>query len=374
MADFGGSVSAMEKLNEYNYRDWKSCMKSYLREYDLCEIVAGSETSPPSKEKKDEYKKWDMKAGRALYAIKTTIDKSLLARIEDAKTPKEAWDTLESLFSRKNAARLQLLEKELMNVSQGTMSISEYFLKVKNLCREMEQLDPKSKFGDDRIRRIIIAGLKVEYNAFISAIQGWPVQPSLIDLENLLANQEALLEQMSGMSIRSTEEALYTNSRGGHSQRHGTTRQNNRGGHQRRSIQRGGAQQQRGRGGEQQRPIQQSDDKCYNCGKRGHFARDCRNRRPAHGNTVTHHYHKDDSEEEWDFEAAFVVDDLADQEIDVSDKVSLNNMAVDEVALAATSMDKIDYDKNWIVDSGCSNHMTGDKKKLLGMSKYAGCR
>ncbi|CAM8915430.1 unnamed protein product [Rhodiola kirilowii] len=99
MADFGGSVSAMEKFNEYNYRDWKSCMKSYLRGYDLWEIVAGSETSPPSNEKKDEYKKWDMKAGRALYAIKTTIDKSLLARIEDAETPKEAWDTLESLFS-----------------------------------------------------------------------------------------------------------------------------------------------------------------------------------------------------------------------------------------------------------------------------------
>ncbi|CAM8884632.1 unnamed protein product [Rhodiola kirilowii] len=188
MADFGGLVSAMEKFNEYNYRDSKSCMKSYLRGYDLWEIVASSETSPPSNEKNDEYKKWNMKAGRALYAIKTIIDKSLLAHKEDAKTPKEAWDTLESLFSQKNAARLQLLEKELMNVSQGTMSISEYFLKVKNLCREMEQIDPKSKFGYDRIRRIIIAGLNAEYNAFISAIQGWPIQPSLIDLENLLAN------------------------------------------------------------------------------------------------------------------------------------------------------------------------------------------
>ncbi|CAM9003921.1 unnamed protein product [Rhodiola kirilowii] len=298
MADFGGSVSATEKLNEYNYRDWKSCMKSYLRGYELWEIFAGSKTSPLSKEKKDEYKKWAMKAGRPLYAIKTTIDKSPLARIMYAETPKEAWDTLESLFSQKNDARLQLLEKELMNDSQCTMSISEYFLKVKNLCREMEQLDPKSKFGDDRIRRIIIVGLKAEYNAFISAIQGWPIQPSLIDLENLLANQEALLKQMTGMSIRSTKEALYTNSRGGHSQRCGTARQNNQGGHQRRSIQRGGAQQQRGRGGDQQRPIQQSIDKCYNCGRRGHFARDCRNRRPAHGNTATHHYHKDDSEEE----------------------------------------------------------------------------
>lgn len=34
----------------------------------------------------------------------------------------------------------------------------------------------------------------------------------------------------------------------------------------------------------------------------------------------------------------------------------------------------VDYDKDWIVDSGCSNHMTGDKEKLLGLSEYKGGR
>jgi hypothetical protein len=41
------------------------------------------------------------------------------------------------LFSKKNEARLQLLEKELASISQGTMSINKYFIKVKNICREI---------------------------------------------------------------------------------------------------------------------------------------------------------------------------------------------------------------------------------------------
>ncbi|CAL1393647.1 unnamed protein product [Linum trigynum] len=40
------------------------------------------------------------------------------------------------------------------------------------------------------------------------------------------------------------------------------------------------------------------------------------------------------------------------------------------------SVDKnvIDYENDWIVDSGCSNHMTGDEQKLLNVSEYKGGR
>ncbi|RZC53227.1 hypothetical protein C5167_012081 [Papaver somniferum] len=53
-----------------------------------------------------------------MYVIKITIEDELLDHIEDAATPKEAWDALNKLFSRKNDARLQLLESELMNSKQ----------------------------------------------------------------------------------------------------------------------------------------------------------------------------------------------------------------------------------------------------------------
>ncbi|KAL9686452.1 hypothetical protein QQ045_023912 [Rhodiola kirilowii] len=130
-----GSVGAMEKLNEYNYREWRSCMKSYQRGKDLRDIVDGCEISPPSKD-----------------------DKSY---------------------------------------------------KSLNLCREIEQVAAEAKFGDHQIRRIIINGLRPEYNSFIAALQGWPKKPSLVELENLLTNQEALAQQMSKITIKpEIEEAL----------------------------------------------------------------------------------------------------------------------------------------------------------------------
>ncbi|KAK2970631.1 hypothetical protein RJ640_017008 [Escallonia rubra] len=47
---------------------------------------------------------------------------------------------------------------------------------------------------------------------------------------------------------------------------------------------------------------------------------------------------KEKSEDDWDAEALFA--------------------AEEELALTATTFEQIDYENDWIVDSGCSNHMT----------------
>ncbi|GJY60112.1 PLAC8 family protein [Tanacetum coccineum] len=83
----------------------------------------------------------------------------------------------------------------------------------------------------------------------------------------------------------------------------------------------------------------------------GHLARDCRSKKVVESNNVT-----SKSEDEWDFEASFAADE-------------------EEFAFATiTSYKKINYENDWIVDSGCSNHMTGDKEKLKDVSKYTGSR
>lgn len=142
----------------------------------------------------------------------------MLEHISMVETPKVAWDTFASLFSKKNDARLQFLENELMSVAQREMTINKYFNKVKTLCREISELDPTAAISESRMRRIIIHGLKPEYRSFIAAIQGWAVQPSLIDLENMLASQEALAKQMFEVTLKSnTEETLFIGQRKGHS-------------------------------------------------------------------------------------------------------------------------------------------------------------
>ena len=90
------------------------------------------------------------------------------------------------------------------------MTITQYFTQVKSLCCEISELDPVLNISDSRMRRIIIHGLRPEYRS-LAAIQGRPVQLSLVELENLLADQEALVKQMVGVSLKSDEEALFSN-------------------------------------------------------------------------------------------------------------------------------------------------------------------
>ncbi|ESR33725.1 hypothetical protein CICLE_v10006335mg [Citrus x clementina] len=48
---------------------------------------------------------------------------------------------------------------------------------------------------------------------FISLVQGWPNQPTIIELENLLSNQEAIHKQAANNNNNSTsqvEDVLYT--------------------------------------------------------------------------------------------------------------------------------------------------------------------
>ncbi|TYK27791.1 uncharacterized protein E5676_scaffold749G00110 [Cucumis melo var. makuwa] len=98
------------------------------------------------------------------------------------------------------------------------MTINQDFTKVKSLCREISELDPTLAISESLMRRIIIHGLKSEYRNFIAAIQDWAVQPSLIDLESMLASQEALDKQMSKVTIKSNnEEALFSGQKRGHS-------------------------------------------------------------------------------------------------------------------------------------------------------------
>jgi hypothetical protein len=47
------------------------------------------------------------------------------------KSVGEIWTNLDGLFNKNDVARLQLLENELAKTTQGDLSISQFFLKIK---------------------------------------------------------------------------------------------------------------------------------------------------------------------------------------------------------------------------------------------------
>ncbi|GAA0160794.1 hypothetical protein LIER_17267 [Lithospermum erythrorhizon] len=101
----------------------------------------------------DDVKKWKVKADKAMYALTLAIEDEFLKRIKDARTPKEAWDTLTTIFAKKNDAKLKRPENELLSISQRNMFISEYFLKVKYLSDEISKLDAENSISETRMKK-----------------------------------------------------------------------------------------------------------------------------------------------------------------------------------------------------------------------------
>ncbi|XP_071729425.1 uncharacterized protein [Rutidosis leptorrhynchoides] len=342
-------VGGIKKLNNQNYNSWSTCIMSYMQGQDLWEVVNGNNIQQPAEEDNNGVlRKWRVKAGKAMFVLKTTVEEDVLEHIRDAATPKEAWDTFTKLFSKKNDNRLQFLESELLSVTQKEMTIAQYFYKVKLVCREISELDPDARIGEARMKCIIIHGLKSEFRSFVAAVQGWQTQPSIVEFENILAAQEALTKHMGGISLKNEEEALYVNKGKWNS------KQQNSGGskktdekvkhHDRSKITHSEEGSKNRFNGKKYKPT------CYNCGKKGHFARDCRSKKVEESNTA-----QSKSEDEWDVKSLMVTDE-------------------EELSLAAVKPTQLDHNRDWIVDSGCSNHMTGDREKLQNMVKYKGSR
>ncbi|KAM1753694.1 hypothetical protein ACFX12_006250 [Malus domestica] len=206
-------VGGIKKMNNKNYNTWATCMVSYLQGQDNWDVVGSNETTQLEEDTSDILRKWKIKVGKAMFALKTTVEDDMLEHIRKAKTSKKAWDTFATLFSKRNDTRLQLLENELLSMAQRDMTIAEYFHKVKSICREISELDPSVAIVESRIKRIIIHRLRPEYRGFVAVVQGWPTQPSFVEFENLFADQEALAKQMGGVSSRGEEEAFYTKSK-----------------------------------------------------------------------------------------------------------------------------------------------------------------
>ncbi|GMI95275.1 hypothetical protein HRI_003196800 [Hibiscus trionum] len=101
------AIGGMRKLNNDNYNTWSTCTMSCMQGQDLWEIVNGSEKEQPEVEDANYMlRKWKIKAGKTMYALKTTVDEDILEHIRDVKTPNEAWETFTKLFSKKNDTKL----------------------------------------------------------------------------------------------------------------------------------------------------------------------------------------------------------------------------------------------------------------------------
>ncbi|KAA8549858.1 hypothetical protein F0562_001542 [Nyssa sinensis] len=362
----GGSSVSVDKLvgNNYSYR--KLCMEAYLQGQNLWDLISGDdvvilEDTPQNVELR---RKWKIKYGKALFALRTSISQEYIQHVRDGKSPKQVWKTLERLFTQKNTMRLQFLKNELAGMTQDNLSILEYFLKIKTLCSEISELDTEEPVSDARLHRYLILGLRKEFMPFISSIQGWANQPFIIELENLLSNQEALMKQIASNNKQSpsqVEDALYTKDK---------AKSNSFSKHS-------SADSKQSKTKGQSRGNSKS---YYRCGKLGHLKRDChvkvvcnRCEKSVHikqncrvnliGANVAH---KTSKFEQLKWEQCL--------SIEAVDQPDILNSVVQQTNVETYANASIDYSKDWIVDFGCSHHAIGNAYLLSEVCPHYGKR
>lgn len=156
-------------------------MEFYLIGENLWDVVSGAYITKREEreDNAEDLKWWIMTNGKAKFVLKRSISHGLFDHIIKCKAANDIWETLNRLFDKKDIGRLQMLKNELANTTQGDLSISQLFIKIKNLCSEISLLDLDEPVFEARIQRHIVHGLKKEYTLFVTSIQGWDQQPFL---------------------------------------------------------------------------------------------------------------------------------------------------------------------------------------------------
>ncbi|XLR27742.1 hypothetical protein S83_055642 [Arachis hypogaea] len=136
-ADQLGLILVTQHLTEENYNSWSRAMKKVLNAKRKFGFINGSIPRPDSVTSTEEFETWQC----VNYVVSTWILNSVLKKIVTSlvyvDSAKEFWNDLKERFKHGNGPRIFVLKRELMNLKQGTMTISQYFTRMKVLWEEL---------------------------------------------------------------------------------------------------------------------------------------------------------------------------------------------------------------------------------------------
>jgi len=166
MADVLSQI-AIEKLTKNNFQVWKFRIMNFLMGKGYWEFITSDETEPPLLENPTQQqiqanKTWHEKERKVLYWLFVSVSDSMIVHIQDAKSPKQAWDTLVKMYSTNTQARKMQLKQELHNLQKSKMNFNDYSTKVKNLANTLTSIG--APVDDEDLVAVTLNGLGKDYS------------------------------------------------------------------------------------------------------------------------------------------------------------------------------------------------------------------
>ena len=254
--------------------------------------------------------------------------------IAAATTSKQAWNILKTEFqgsSRVISVKLQLLRRELeTSQMKGSEAVQEFVSRIMNIINQMRTYG--DLIEDHTVVAKILRSLTPKFDYVVAAIEESRdlATLSIDELSGSLQAHEARIVRSEGKAEENALQANVERDRAGnmHFPREAADERDFRGQQWRgrgRSSYRGRARGRTRGGFTERRGAYRSSVQCHNCKRYGHVKAQCW----LEGKEAN----------------------LVEGEEEVSDLFVVHDAGVEQGSV-------------WIIDSGCSNHMTGDKALL----------
>jgi hypothetical protein len=266
-----------------NYPLWCTIVIPFLEGQNIYGFVNGDVSSPPrlcpassnTSTSADmianpDFSLWYQQDKIVLSAIISSLSEDILVHVFGLHTSCDVWLALEKMFASQSKARIMQSRFQLATLKKGSLSISDYFQKAKELSQSLAVIDEPLK--DLELISYILVGLGPEYDSLVTTVTTRIDPITIDDLYGYLLTHEQRLQHfhsVGDVSVLTANVAQRNNSNAGKYQRNFSLH----------SGQSFGRVRGRGRARGSHSPFQHSSNRpvCQICNRIGHVASKCYN-------------------------------------------------------------------------------------------------
>ncbi|XP_047257493.1 uncharacterized protein LOC124885309 [Capsicum annuum] len=157
---------------------------------------------------------WERVNAVVLSWIMNSIRKDLLSSIIHASDAHNVWIDLKERFDKVNGSRVFYLHREIVTLSQGTLSVADYFSRMRTLWDEFDAFmpSPRCSYPESRsyAQRVLqfLMGLNETYSQCRSQILLMTPVPSISKVYSMIVDHESQRSIASSSSVGRLSDTL----------------------------------------------------------------------------------------------------------------------------------------------------------------------
>ncbi|KAF3772379.1 hypothetical protein EJ110_NYTH57074 [Nymphaea thermarum] len=339
--------SIITKMNGGNYEMWAMQVKRTLIAHDKEHLIL----EPEPVQKVGKYTTWFKDNSLVMVWIVGTLSQEIANEVLHKKSAKNMWNSLAATYSQaRNETRIMQLHHDIHQMQQNGRPLHTYYSSVKSMFERLNSYFPACKCEQQKTYRdmlmvgVFLSGLDSFYE---SAKNQMLTSPSIPPIDEAYSRLSRIL--ISALTVPDTTSAmLATRGRGGPFFARGL------GGH--------------GRGNTPSRPV------CQFCHRIGHTVDKCwqKHGHPAFANqTVSTDSPEQPKPQHTASSSELHVDDIISQ---LRNLIGAPDPTTSTVTIAASASSSDMYSAytvchatdttDWLIDSGASTHLCGDKAQF----------